>query len=102
MGWRGSETGRDSKTLRKLKVEKGRKEWWGLDLESGEEGMGENGHQPISGVGEERKGDTPRLGEAVPPAAPAQASQLLPSQSENREGGRTAVAGSWENACQTA
>lgn len=32
MRWRGSETGRDSRTLRKRKVEKGRKEWWGPDL----------------------------------------------------------------------
>lgn len=27
MRWRGSEAGRDSKTVRKRKVEKGRKEW---------------------------------------------------------------------------
>lgn len=39
MWWRGAETGRDSKTLRKMKVEKGRKERWGPDLESGERGM---------------------------------------------------------------
>lgn len=29
MGWRGSEAGNDSKILRKMKVEKGRKEWCG-------------------------------------------------------------------------
>lgn len=36
-GWRGSEAGNDSKLLRKMKVEKGRKEWCGPYLQRGEE-----------------------------------------------------------------
>lgn len=38
MGWRGSETGKDSKATRKKKVQKWRKERWGPDLERGEGG----------------------------------------------------------------
>jgi len=99
MEWRGSEAGRDSKALRMMEVEKVRKEWRGPDLERGEEAMAEKGHQshseggtdlpqPIGGVGQERRGDIPKVGAAVPPAAPAQDPKHLPGQSETREGGQ--------------